>query len=96
MRFGSQVRESNRKTLLHGHFEAVVMFRGGIVKYIFSGHYQERQVWDWKYSGNPQTHHTIYGQSSRISLVWRPFEVIQNIILELTLCKTYRYQWGES
>ena len=42
-----------------------------------------------------QTHHTIYGQSSRISLVWRPFEVIQNIILELTVCKTYRYQWGE-
>lgn len=53
MRFGSQVRESHRKTLLHGHFEAVVMFRGGIVKYIFSGYYQERQVWDWKYSGNP-------------------------------------------
>ena len=42
-----------------------------------------------------QTHHTIYGQSSRISLVWRPFEVIQNIILELTVYKTYRYQWGE-
>ena len=42
-----------------------------------------------------QTHHTIYGQSSRISLVWRPFEVIQNIILELTVSKTYRYQWGE-
>ena len=42
-----------------------------------------------------QTDHTIYGQSSRISLVWRPFEVIQNIILELTVCKTYRYQWGE-
>ena len=42
-----------------------------------------------------QIHHTIYGQSSRISLVWRPFEVIQNIILELTVYKTYRYQWGE-
>ena len=42
-----------------------------------------------------QTDHTIYGQSSRISLVWRPFEVIQNIILELTVYKTYRYQWGE-
>ena len=42
-----------------------------------------------------QTHHTIYGQSSRISLVWRPFEVIQNIILELPVYKTYRYQWGE-
>ena len=42
-----------------------------------------------------QTHHTIYGQSSRISLVWRPFEVIQNTILELTVYKTYRYQWGE-
>ena len=53
MRFGSQVRESSRKRQLHGHFEAVVMFSGGIVKYIFSGHYQERQVWDWKYSGNP-------------------------------------------
>ena len=53
MRFGSQVRESNRKRQLHGHFEAVVMFSGGIVKYIFSGYYQERQVWDWKYSGNP-------------------------------------------
>lgn len=53
MRFGSQVRESHRKTLLHGHFEAVVMFSDGIVKYIFSGHYQEWQVWDWKYSGNP-------------------------------------------
>ena len=46
-------RESNRKTLLRNNFEAVVMFSGGIVKYIFSGHYQERQVWDWKYSGNP-------------------------------------------
>ena len=53
MRFGSQVRESHRKTLLRGHFEAVVMFSDGIVKYIFSGHYQEWQVWDWKYSGNP-------------------------------------------
>ena len=44
MRFGSQVRESNRKWQLHGHFEAVVMFSGGIVKYIFSEYYQERQV----------------------------------------------------
>ena len=49
MRFGSQVRESHRKTLLHGHFEAVVMFSDGIVKYTFSGHYQEQQVWDQKY-----------------------------------------------